>query len=53
MASDGLREFHHDDVYQPIDPAGLTDRLGTAGFVDAHVHVYQDQGWNVVARKPG
>jgi hypothetical protein len=40
-------------VYQPIDPAGLTGRLGTAGFVDAEVQVYQDQGWNVVARKPG
>jgi SAM-dependent methyltransferase len=53
MASDGLREFHHDDVYQPVDPAGLTARLGRAGFVDADVNVYQDQGWNVVARKPG
>jgi len=53
VASDGLREFHHDDVYQPIDPAGLAGRLGTAGFVDAEVNVYQDQGWNAVARKPG
>jgi SAM-dependent methyltransferase len=53
MASDGLRDFHHDDVYQPIDPAGLGDRLGAAGFVDAEVTVYQDQGWNSVARKSG
>jgi ubiquinone/menaquinone biosynthesis C-methylase UbiE len=52
MASDGLREFHHDDVYQPVDPAGLAVRLGAAGFVDAEVNVYQDQGWNVLARKP-
>ena len=53
VASDGLREFHHDDVYQPIDPTGLAGRLGTAGFVDAEVNVYENQGWNVVARKPG
>jgi SAM-dependent methyltransferase len=52
MASDALREFHHDDVYQPIDPSSLGDRLGAAGFVDAQVNVYRDQGWNSVARKP-
>ena len=52
MASDGLREFHHDDVYQPVDPAGLPDRLRTAGFVDVDVNVYLDQGWNASARKP-
>ena len=53
MGSDGLREFHHDDVYQPIDPAGLADRLRTAGFVDVEVSVYQDQGWNATGYKPG
>jgi ubiquinone/menaquinone biosynthesis C-methylase UbiE len=53
MASDGLREFHHDDVYEPLDPAGLEDRLARAGFAEAQVGVYEDQGWNVVARKPG
>ena len=52
MASDGLREFHHDDVYQPIDPTALSDRLQAAGFVDVDVSVYLDQGWNVTARKP-
>ena len=52
MASDGLREFHHDDVYQPVDPAGLTDRLRTAGFVDVDVNVYLDQGWNACAGNP-
>jgi SAM-dependent methyltransferase len=52
MASDGLREFHHDDVYQPIDPAGLADRLHAAGLVDVEVSVYQDQGWNAAGRKP-
>ena len=52
MASDSLREFHHDDVYQPVDPAGLPDRLRAAGFVDVDVNVYQDQGWNASGRKP-
>jgi ubiquinone/menaquinone biosynthesis C-methylase UbiE len=53
MASDGLREFHHDDVYQPIEPADLAERLARAGFADAQVSVYEDQGWNVVARTSG
>jgi SAM-dependent methyltransferase len=52
MASDGLREFHHDDVYQPVDPEGLADRLRAAGFVEVEVNVYQDQGWNASGRKP-
>jgi ubiquinone/menaquinone biosynthesis C-methylase UbiE len=53
MASDSLREFHHDDVYQPVDPVGLADRLQAAGLVDVEVSVYRDQGWNAVGRKPG
>jgi SAM-dependent methyltransferase len=53
LASDGLREFHHDDVYQPIDPSDLAGRLERAGFAEPQVSVYEDQGWNVVARTPG
>jgi ubiquinone/menaquinone biosynthesis C-methylase UbiE len=53
MASDALREFHHDDDYEPVDPAGLPRRLEAAGFVDVAVNVYKDQGWNALARKPG
>jgi ubiquinone/menaquinone biosynthesis C-methylase UbiE len=52
IASDALREFHHDDVYQPVDPAGLADRLQQAGLVDVDVNVYRDQGWNASGRKP-
>jgi SAM-dependent methyltransferase len=52
MASDGLREFHHDDVYQPVDPSTLSERLHAAGFSDVDVNVYLDQGWNSTARKP-
>lgn len=52
IGSDALREFHHDDIYQPVDPAGLSDRLQRAGLVDVNVNVYRDQGWNALARKP-
>jgi ubiquinone/menaquinone biosynthesis C-methylase UbiE len=52
VGSDGLREFHHDDVYQPVDPAGLAQRLRAAGFVDVEVSVYRDQGWNATGYKP-
>jgi SAM-dependent methyltransferase len=37
LASDNLREFHVDDVYVPVDPDELPDRLYAAGF--AHVSV--------------
>ena len=52
IGSEGLREFHHDDVYQPVDPDGLPIRLGRAGLVDIDVNVYRDQGWNAFGRKP-
>jgi SAM-dependent methyltransferase len=52
LASDSLREFHHDDIYQPVEPAGLPDRLRRAGLVDIDVNVYRDQGWNAFGRKP-
>jgi SAM-dependent methyltransferase len=32
LASDELRALHHDDIYNPVDPAGLADRLSAAGF---------------------
>jgi SAM-dependent methyltransferase len=41
-ASDDLREFHHDDIYNPIDPTGLADRLRRAGFADPEVTVDED-----------
>jgi SAM-dependent methyltransferase len=52
VASDEVRAFHHDDVYQPVDPSTLGDRLRAAGLVDVDVTLYLDQGWNVTARKP-
>jgi SAM-dependent methyltransferase len=32
VGSDRLREFHEGDVYEPVDPDGLSDRLKAVGF---------------------
>lgn len=45
IASDGLRDFHHHDVYTPIDPQRLGDRLDDAGFVDVSVELSADDAW--------
>lgn len=37
LASPSLRDFHRDDTYVPVDPAGLPDRLAAAGFVNISV----------------
>jgi SAM-dependent methyltransferase len=37
LASEHLAAFHAGDVYNPVDPEGLTDRLKTAGFSDVEV----------------
>ncbi|HEY2792304.1 MAG TPA: class I SAM-dependent methyltransferase [Micromonosporaceae bacterium] len=34
-ASDGFREFHTGDVYQPVDPKTIARRLKAAGFANA------------------
>jgi ubiquinone/menaquinone biosynthesis C-methylase UbiE len=39
-----LRTFHEGDTYEPIDPAGLAERLATAGFSDVDIEVNQF-GW--------
>jgi SAM-dependent methyltransferase len=39
LASTQLHEFHVDDVYNPIDPAGLLPRLRTIGFDEVTVSV--------------
>ena len=41
--------FHEDDIYNPIDPAGLAARLGIAGFDDIHVDTFEF-GWKCTAR---
>jgi hypothetical protein len=45
IASSGLRDFHHDDVYTPIDPRGLLDRLDAVGFTDIRVDIQPKDEW--------
>jgi SAM-dependent methyltransferase len=37
VASNELAAFHHDDIYNPIDPDTLADRLAATGFTDVEV----------------
>jgi SAM-dependent methyltransferase len=51
MASDDLAAFHVDDVYCPVDPDGLADRLIAVGFVDVEVRT-NPFAWACHARRP-
>ena len=44
VENEGVRQFHTDDIYNPIDPETLDRRLSRAGFVSVDVRVY-DLGW--------
>jgi SAM-dependent methyltransferase len=46
--SDGVRQFHEGDIYNPIDPGTLPARLGAAGFTGINV-VTHDLGWYCTA----
>ncbi|WP_101949443.1 class I SAM-dependent methyltransferase [Mycobacterium sp. 3519A] len=48
-ADEALKAHHEDDIYNPIDPASLPDRLAAAGFGDVAVKT-NDFGWAVIAR---
>jgi SAM-dependent methyltransferase len=55
VASDGVAgpEFaglHVDDIYNPVDPATVGERLRTAGFADADVR-WNEHGWAAHARR--
>lgn len=50
VASDDLADFHEGDVYHPVDPAGLEDRLLAAGFTDAEVRS-NEFGWAAHAHR--
>jgi SAM-dependent methyltransferase len=47
-----IRSFHEDDVFVPIDPNTLGDRLGAIGFEDVGVDV-DDYQQRFSATKPG
>lgn len=52
MPREGVDAFHEGDVYHPVDPDRLPERLGTAGFTD----VRTEPGgfvWYCWARLPG
>ena len=51
-ATEDLAALHVDDIYNPIDPAGLADRLAAAGFVDVNLRSDAER-WAVHARTPG
>jgi SAM-dependent methyltransferase len=42
--SDASRRFHEGDTYNPIDPDGLSKRLGDVGFTSVNVQGH-DLGW--------
>ena len=51
LASDELRELHVDDIYVPVDPAGLGTRLEAAGFIEVDVDT-NEYAVRFRARKP-
>ena len=50
VASDDLAALHDDDVYNPVDPALVADRLAAAGFADVDVRA-NEIGWAAHARR--
>jgi len=50
LASEELESHHEDDTYNPIDPAGLADRLSAAGFADVEVSE-NPFAWSAAARR--
>jgi SAM-dependent methyltransferase len=50
LASDGLRNFHEGDTYNPIPPGHLLERLRELGCAEVTVRV--TQGMTFLARKP-
>ncbi|MDY7103487.1 MAG: class I SAM-dependent methyltransferase [Actinomycetota bacterium] len=50
VASDELAGFHVDDIYNPVDPATVDDRLRAAGFAAVEVRSNQ-YGWAAHARR--
>ena len=49
LGSDELAAHHEDDIYNPVDPQSLPNRLTAAGFERIEVRT-NPYGWAVVAR---
>ena len=52
VGSDDLAAFHEDDIYNPVDPTAVGDRLAAAGFTDVDVRA-NEFGWAAHARRAG
>ena len=50
--NEGTRQHHIDDLFVPLDPAALPDRLGSIGFTQVGVE-QGEYDFRFVARKPG
>lgn len=50
IGSDDMAAAHEGDTYNPIDPAGLADRLTAAGFERISVRT-NDFGWAAIAHR--
>ncbi len=50
LASDDLAAFHHDDTYNPVDPATVGARLESAGFAAVDVR-HNEFGWAATATR--
>ncbi|AKK27182.1 class I SAM-dependent methyltransferase [Mycobacterium sp. EPa45] len=48
IGDDDMQAAHDGDTYNPIDPAGLADRLATAGFERIDLRT-NDFGWAAIA----
>lgn len=44
IANEGARQFHVDDIYNPIDPGTLDRRLSRSGFTSIEIRM-SDLGW--------
>jgi SAM-dependent methyltransferase len=51
VASEELAAFHDDDIYNPVDPETLEERLAAAGYVDIAVRS-NPYAWAIHARRP-
>lgn len=51
VASEELAAFHIDDIYNPVDPATLGNRLNTIGYTDVMVRI-NPYAWACHARRP-
>jgi SAM-dependent methyltransferase len=51
IASPDLREFHRGDVYNPVDPDALPDRLRACGFTGITVQVAEGDDWFAFAAR--